>query len=72
VSMQHLIDEDRDMLVEAIRDGRPDIILFDRRGRDNLAGAQQDPLLAPLLADYRPAADYAGVAIWRRADATPG
>jgi hypothetical protein len=69
--MRRLIEQDRDMLADAIRTGRPDVILFDRRGRDNLAFAEQDPVLAPLLADYRPRADYGGVDIWKRTSPPP-
>jgi hypothetical protein len=54
-ALRRYLQRDRDMLVEDIRRGKPDIIITERHIFDWYAWAQADPLIAAELAHYREA-----------------
>ena len=61
-----LMNSERTRLVQDIRAGRPDVVLFDRKRFDWRAWAMKDAAVAGALRDYRYAGAANGVEVWTK------
>ena len=62
-----LMNSERTRLVQDIRAGRPDVVLFDRKGFDWRTWAMKDTAVAGALRDYRLSGAANGIEVWTRA-----
>ena len=64
-----LMNTERTRLVQDIRTGRPEVVLFDRKGFDWRDWAMQDAAVSGVLRGYRFSGAAGGIEVWTRAPA---